>query len=203
MTAKTFLPIMTYLSSALSTLLHKSKSNLLGYLVLTSSLILLALMAVLSFKQISGYRIQVIVSGSMRPNLQPGYLVVTRAEALTEYKKGDVVTFRDPFLPDNLITHRIVQIETSKGLHVVETKGDANPVADTQKVPMGSIVGKQIFSIPLIGFLIFALKTQLGFLVFSLLFFLFFIYREIVWWCEIASQHIRVLLQYRKKDREV
>ena len=169
----------------------RSRLHLLAIGGLTLGFAALAFLAAISYRPIWGLRTQIILSGSMRPALQPGSLVVTRQMPPWQYGPGDVVTFRAPFQPDLLTTHRLVRIYRNQtGALVVETKGDANPEPDPTVTSAGYILGKQVLVIPWFGFVLRLLKTQLGFLVFSLMFFLFFIWGEVRWWV----RELKVLL---------
>lgn len=79
-------------------------------------------------------RFDTVLTGSMRPGIQPGDVVMVRAVPTDELKVGDVIAYLPPAhtIP---VLHRIVSIDSS-GL---VTKGDANNVADPWgKVSTGS-----------------------------------------------------------------
>jgi signal peptidase I len=70
-------------------------------------------------------RFDTVLSGSMRPGIQPGDVVMVRAVPTDELKVGDVIAFLPP-AHTTPVLHRIVSIDAS-GL---VTKGDANNVED-------------------------------------------------------------------------
>ena len=71
-----------------------------------------------------------VVSGSMRPGLPLGSLVVVVPRDAAELRTGDVITFNPPGDSSRTVTHRVVDVRgTGPGLQV-RTRGDANPVAD-------------------------------------------------------------------------
>ena len=72
----------------------------------------------------------------------------------TAVKVGDVVTYR--LANDELVTHRIIKKDQSE----YTFQGDANDNPDARTVTQDQIVGKYLFSIPKVGFLISALGKK-------------------------------------------
>lgn len=72
----------------------------------------------------------------------------------TAVKVGDVVTYR--LANDELVTHRIIKKDQSE----YTFQGDANDNPDAHTVTQDQIVGKYLFSIPKVGFLISALGKK-------------------------------------------
>ncbi len=91
--------------------------------------------------------IYAVASPSMEPELSEGDMVFVRAS--DEYLVGDVVTARLPS-GDNF-THRICYVDSENGL--VYTQGDNNPSVDSLPTSVDDIIGKVVFSVPLLGFL--------------------------------------------------
>jgi signal peptidase len=72
------------------------------------------------------YRLLTVQSGSMRPTLPVGAVIVLTPQPLRDVQVGNVITFSLPTNRRVLETHRVVQI-IQRGDHpVVITKGDAN-----------------------------------------------------------------------------
>jgi signal peptidase I len=102
----------------------------------------------------------IVLSGSMVPFFLPGDIVITKSVDPNELKVGDVMIFHPPGAkPDMLITHRIISIEVGEK-RVFQTKGDANNVKDSFKVPASNVLGKIAFVIPFVGYLPDYLKKQ-------------------------------------------
>ena len=142
-----------------------------------------ALLALFSFQRIGGYKLQAIVSDSMRPAVARGSLSLVRRRPLQDYQAGDIISFYPPARNRVSVTHRIDRVFTnSQGLVLVETKGDANASKDPWVLSRGNIEGKQIINLPFLGYVVMALKTRLGFSVFSLLFFSSLAVKEVDWW---------------------
>ncbi|MFH1890029.1 MAG: signal peptidase I [Candidatus Kuenenbacteria bacterium] len=134
--------------------------------VVYNSLIVAAvIMAILLFFAIfpvAGYKALVVESGSMRPAIKTGGLVVIgRAE---EYKAGDIITFSQKGADKISVTHRVVDIRNGAGEMGYITKGDANDEPDKREVMQEEIAGKVLFSLPYLGYLISFVKKPLGFL---------------------------------------
>ena len=84
--------------------------------------------------------------------LPVGSLAVTMPQP--EYFVGDVVTFKIPG-SEELLTHRIIEIsEDQLQISVIRTKGDANNVVDDWELTDEDIVGKVVFHLPYLGYLL-------------------------------------------------
>lgn len=128
-------------------------------------LITLGLFIAFSMLPIRGnYNVLSVMSGSMKPTIMTGSIVVVKPINLEQYKVGDIITFQSPdyrAVKDN-ITHRIYRIEEKDGTRYFVTKGDANDGPDTEYVQPNKILGKSFFSIPLLGYLFGYIKTLPG-----------------------------------------
>ncbi len=71
-------------------------------------------------------------------------------------KQGDVAAFR--LSGGGQVLHRVIQV-TEEGM---ETKGDANDLSDGISVTEGNYIGKAIFSVPALGYLIVAVQSGKG-----------------------------------------
>ena len=99
-----------------------------------------------------GIGASVVLSGSMEPALSVGDLLVFCEHK--HYEEGDVVVYQSGRTP---VVHRIVELDGE----TVITRGDANNAPD-EPFDMAMIKGKVIASIPVVGYLIWALKTPVG-----------------------------------------
>lgn len=114
-------------------------------------LIFIALSKNVSFIPFNFYIVQ---SGSMEPIIKIADLIVVNEE--NEYYLNDIVTYRDT--NQSIVTHRIVE----KNNNSFVTKGDANRERDREEILKKQIIGKVIFKIPFIGYLLNFLQTKLG-----------------------------------------
>lgn len=89
-----------------------------------------------------------VVTGSMEPTIPVGALILTREVPIDTLEIGDVVSFasKDAYMRGSIITHRVVEIETSSAGQVfLTTRGDANSVSDVYRVDGDNLVGKVIW----------------------------------------------------------
>lgn len=110
-----------------------------------------------------GYELYVVESGSMRPTIGVGSLIVVQLSDAETIKPGDIITYRG----NNstvLVTHRVAGIKTQSPLQFT-TKGDANSTEDPLPVSAEQLRGKVVGWIPLIGNLFQLVRTKKGFLV--------------------------------------
>ena len=103
---------------------------------------------------ISGdYQIRPVLSGSMRPGLPVGGIVITERVPTSTLQVRDVVVFHRPDKPAELVVHRIIELNPSAAGPIVQTQGDANTVPDPWKVSLhGTTAYRAVFSLPLIGY---------------------------------------------------
>jgi signal peptidase len=102
-----------------------------------------------------------VASGSMEPVLFKGDLILVQGvqdagEIHVAPKDanppGDIIVFRKPTYPSDLIVHRAVDNGTDSSSYYLVTQGDANPGSDGWKVREGDIIGKYTGAkVPLLG----------------------------------------------------
>ncbi len=102
-----------------------------------------------------GIRPYVVYSGSMEPEIPTGAVVFTKEEDFSP-KEGDIITFR---VNDAIVTHRV--IENRNG--ICTTKGDANKTADPVSVEQSQIIGRVVFRLPYLGYVIHFLRARIPF----------------------------------------
>ncbi len=76
------------------------------------------------------YRTVTMLTGSMRPGIPAGSLVLLDRTPVEELKPGDVVTFEAPLADKRVVTHRLVEVRRDASGTSIRTKGDANESAD-------------------------------------------------------------------------
>ncbi len=132
------------------------------YYFLFIFIILVAVLLILSKTPFTNYKIFIVQSGSMEPTIKTGSIVIVRAAP--EYKKGDIITFGKISKNKIPTTHRILEIKKYPNNKIAYiTKGDANNSADMREVNKKNVIGKVIFSILYLGYILVAVKTPLGF----------------------------------------
>jgi signal peptidase len=111
----------------------------------------LTLLAALAIATAVGYRPLIDYSGSMRPAIGAGDLLITHAAPATSIRVGEIVSFADPGLAGKLVTHRVVAIHPSAGRIDFLTRGDANPTPESWSVARHASVGTLAFRIAGVG----------------------------------------------------
>lgn len=131
-------------------------SHTLKTILKISNYVIVSIVIVLAFLLVGirmfGFEIYTVLSGSMEPTYHVGSLVYVKDVGLQELKKGDAITF---YLTENTIaTHRIIEIIKDEKTSEVKyrTKGDANEIEDGKLTPYEKVIGKVIFTIPLLGY---------------------------------------------------
>ena len=120
--------------------------------VITIALLLLVVMVVYNFFQISvlnkkysnlfGYTFFEVTTGSMSNTIEINDVVIVKITK--DIKKDDIITYIND---DVIITHRVVE---QNGEQII-TKGDANNGVDNWKLYEDDIKGKCIFTVKYIG----------------------------------------------------
>lgn len=112
----------------------------------------------------SGRKTFSVQTGSMKPGINPGDLVVVNRVPASEVKIGDVITYANPNNPKQTITHRMVQRLSGKNsAGSLVTKGDANFTTDAP-VPEKYVIGKVERHIPYLGYFVDFIRKPLGLL---------------------------------------
>lgn len=107
------------------------------------------------------YEIKIVRSGSMEPTIMTGSVVLIHP--VTAYGLGDIITFGADTATRIPTTHRIVAVEEFNGHVQFRTKGDANEVEDREPTPAKDVIGKTIFAIPYLGYVLDFARQPLGF----------------------------------------
>lgn len=121
-----------------------------------------------STPSILGIRPMNILSGSMRPLLQPGDMVVAVERDPLGIKAGDVITFRD--LDGVIVTHRVASVEFKDGSSVFTTRGDANNMDDLNQVSESQLLGVMLIKIPYGGYISNFIKSPPGIIMLAAVF---------------------------------
>ena len=110
---------------------------------------------------IFGFTPYVVLSGSMEPTIQTGSLCfINKNASYKGIKNKDIIAFK--LKNGTLVTHRVVDI-TNKGF---VTKGDNNNKNDNGIVKTDNYIGKNVFWIPKIGYIVKVFQSTIGKIVF-------------------------------------
>jgi signal peptidase I len=94
---------------------------------------LLALIAPTFAHTILGLGVAPVLSGSMRPMVGPGDLLITKNTRADSLSIGNIVAVHNP-VTGIFYAHRIVSIQPSNGVLRIVTRGDANPTLDNGSI---------------------------------------------------------------------
>ncbi len=112
-----------------------------------------------------GLNVYNVISGSMEPTYSVGDLIYVKSidyeDVAEKVKVDDPLTF--VLNEDKVVaTHRVVSIDTEEEL--IYTKGDTNDYIDPE-VNFKNVIGKPVFSIPLLGYVSAFMQTTTGMIV--------------------------------------
>ncbi len=121
-----------------------------GWLVL---LVVAAFVATtVAVPRLAGGTAYTVTSGSMRPNLPPGTLIVTRPADPVTLGIGDVITYQAVSGRPAVVTHRIIGLGyAANGEITFRTRGDANDTADAEPVRAVQVRGALWYALPYVG----------------------------------------------------
>lgn len=135
----------------------------IGYKIFMVAVVALGLLLLASLVPIPGnFEVKIVQSGSMEPAIKTGALVVIKESEA--YRVGDVIMFGEDTKTTVPTTHRIIADEVRSGIFYYTTKGDANEDQDPQQVAQSEVIGKVLFSIPYLGYVLDFAKKPLGFI---------------------------------------
>lgn len=159
----------------------KKRLNIMVYimiiplLVYNFSLIVQAVLRPNETPAFLGYKMYVIISGSMQPELDIGDIVVVKKINPEDLKKEDVISFRKG---QTIITHRIAEVQkTDESLKFV-TKGDNNNTDDKDLVTTKEIEGLVVNKIQKLGKIVLMLRDKTLIIVIVLIYYIFLMYDQ-------------------------
>ncbi len=157
-------------------------------------LILTALLSLFSKSELlPQYKVFTVLTGSMKPTIYPGDLILISKQ--DSYNVGDIVTFNTGTGESQVVvTHRIVGSTQDQENTRFTTQGDFNSVEDIDTIVQEDILGKYLFKLPLLGYLVNFVQTPVGLILLILIPCTIMIFREVL--------TIREELQKRKLKHE-
>ncbi len=134
----------------------------IAYYAFTAAVLCIAAILVFSLIPMKGnVQVKIVSSGSMEPAIHTGSLAVILPQSM--YAIDDIITFGEDTREKVPTTHRIVDMRVEAGQTLFQTKGDANEDPDVREVGEGEVIGKVLFSIPYLGYIIDFAKKPIGF----------------------------------------
>lgn len=148
------------------------------YYLIVIFILIIALALIISILPIpSNIKILSVLSGSMEPTIHTGSVVVIKPS--TQYRIDDIITFGPSKGSRTPTTHRIYDIRLQDAQPIFITKGDANNALDVKEVAQSEVLGKVLFSVSLVGYVIDFAKKPVGFILIIIIPALAIIYDEI------------------------
>lgn len=93
-----------------------------------------------------------ILTGSMRPTMPPGTLLVVKPVAVDDIDIGDVITFQIESGKPTVASHRVIGKTAARdGTPRFLTQGDANDAPDANPVRTAQIKGKMWYRVQHLG----------------------------------------------------
>lgn len=161
---------------------------LMPILIYNIALIIQAIINPYKTPNFLGIKTYVIISGSMRPELDIGDVVVVKNVKEDELNIGDIISFRQG---QSVITHRISNKIEEDGKIEYKTKGDNNNTEDLQTINYKTIEGKVVKKISKIGIVVIALQNKMIIIIITIIIFIY------CW----QSQKIKAKKERRKLKR--
>ena len=116
--------------------------------------------------KVIGVNVYEVVTSSMAPELPVGSVVYVQTCKADEVKVGDIISFYVGTDEENIISHRVVEINVDEqGTFFFTTKGDANSDIDSVPIDIKHLVGKVIFKINNVSWLVRLFDTSTGIII--------------------------------------
>jgi signal peptidase I len=110
---------------------------------LLSITVILSMLGIIQFKT--------VLSGSMRPHINVGDVIVAISTKWVEPHVGDVATYHVTDLRGHKVTYWVHRIIGGNGTTGFIFKGDANPLPDLGRPQLGDVQNVVLFHIPRMG----------------------------------------------------
>lgn len=125
-------------------------TQVVAWFVIAAVVVVLAACVVVP--QVAGATPYTILTGSMRPGMAPGTLVVVKPVDADRIAIGTVITYQLRSGDPTVVTHRVVaQGVKDDSTPIFRTQGDANDVPDPVWVRPVQIKGERWYAIPYLG----------------------------------------------------
>lgn len=115
-------------------------------------LVLLVGALVIGLPLVTGSTPMTVLTSSMSPTYPPGTLIIVKPTPVDEIRIGDAITFQRESGKADLVTHRVVSIESTNGEQRFVTQGDNNGAPDEKTVHAVQVRGTVWYSVPWIGY---------------------------------------------------
>ena len=128
-------------------------------LIKIAFIVLAVFIGVIGFiRFVPGFDMYVVRSGSMKPAINAGDVIITgpvNDTPLGKIQPGTIVTFQSR---EALTTHSVISINGD----TLATKGDANEDPDPTPISTSQVQGVYLFKLPYIGYATYFIRTKMG-----------------------------------------
>ena len=137
----------------------KNVWNIVTTVLLIASILVVAALFV---PRLFGVKPYAVISGSMEPTYHVGSLIYVGKASPESIEVGDPITFTlgDS---DTIVTHRVIAIDEEN--QTFSTKGDNNKVPDGSPVTFANLIGKPLFTVPVLGYVSAYANTRQGLII--------------------------------------
>lgn len=118
------------------------------------------IMTAVLIPRVAGATPYVVLTGSMRPAMPPGTMVVVRPVPAERLGIGDVITYQLKSGEPTVVTHRIVAMGDVHGKPIFRTRGDANDDPDPAWVRPVQLRGEKWYAVPYLGYVTSAITAE-------------------------------------------
>lgn len=123
-------------------------------------IISIIIIAVLAIPKTVNYKVFDVSGNSMDPGIPAGSLVYVSPTAPEKIQAGDIISFYFAKEKNSVATHRVTTVDSKSRRFT--TKGDNNESVDFIPVSFDRYIGKEVFHIPFLGYILAAFKTAAG-----------------------------------------
>lgn len=129
---------------------------------------------------IFGFRTFSIITNSMSPILKRGDVILVKEYQISEYKVGDIITFKGMGgeLDGKIVTHELVSRSKEDGKNIFYTKGKKNSSLDPA-VYEEQILGKYVYKFKIFSIIERLMDSTIGFILVILIPLVFIYFFEI------------------------
>ncbi len=118
------------------------------------------MLLILFFTGKLGVHPAIVGSGSMRPTIDVGDIVIVKKVNISDIHVGDIIQYYSN--EGYTVTHRVIKMyELPNGTVMIVTKGDANDIPD-KPFKADRVIGKVVFVIPKVGLIPIMIRDLLG-----------------------------------------
>lgn len=143
-------------------LIYKKHKNISWILPSIIWSLLIGFIIMIIFGYFLGYRVYTVLGGSSEPDIHYGSIVIDLKVPYKELKVGDYVTWSRR--GNAYVTHKIIEINSKDNIVTSQTDYFAEPgqtVSPDAPVTYEQIQGKVIYTIPLVGRILYSFKNMI------------------------------------------